>query len=69
MKRHECPTCGQHYECTRAEDECGSPLVYDCFFCYVSRYAKQLESAAGDVSERFGIRPFTSGSPDVCYAN
>lgn len=66
MKRHECPTCGERYRCTRSE--CGSPLVYDCFFCYVSRYTKQLEGASRDISERFGIAPHT-GAPDVCYAN
>ncbi len=67
MKRHECPTCGQHYGCTRRD--CGSPLVYDCFFCYVSRHAKQLEAAARKVADRFGFDPGNSAYPDVCYAD
>jgi len=53
VKRHECPTCGQNYECTRCD--CGSPLVYECFFCYVSRYTRQLERASSAVAERFGL--------------
>ncbi len=69
MKRHECPTCGQRYECNRPARECGSPLVYDCFFCYVSHYAKQLEAASRQISERFGFDDGDSAYADVCYAD
>ena len=67
MKRHECPTCGENYECARSE--CGSPLVYDCFFCYVTSYAKQLEAASRHIADRFGLDAGPAAYPDVCYAD
>lgn len=68
MKRHECPTCGQRYGCPRTDGRCGSPLVYDCFFCYVSRYGKELERTARDVADRFSFGE-GDASPLACYAD
>lgn len=60
LKKHECPTCGRRYACQRGHT-CGSPLVYDCFGCYVSRYARDLESAAAEIALRFRLPPDVNG--------
>ena len=66
MKRHECPTCNQRYECNRAG--CASPLVYDCFFCYVSRYANDLETASREIAVKFGFTA-TAAQTLTCHAD
>ena len=67
MKRHECPTCRQDYECTRTD--CASPLVYDCFFCYVSRYAVDLERSSREIAVRFGFSATAVPPALSCYAD
>jgi hypothetical protein len=42
--------------------------VYDCFFCYVTRFAAQLETAAAQVADRFGFDPAEPG-PQSAYAD
>ena len=69
MKRHECPTCGQGYGCPRNDGNCGSPLVYDCFFCYISRYARDLERSARAIADRFGFSQEDGSAPLSCYAD
>ncbi len=69
MKHHECPTCGQHYCCPRSSTKCGSPLVYDCFACYVRRYCQELEAASDEVVRRFSLPDDGTGFCDICFAD
>ncbi len=43
--------------------------MYDCFFCYVSRYAQQLEAASREIAERFGFDDGDFAFAPVCYAD
>ena len=54
MTHHFCPTCEQIYSCPRPEKSCGSPNVYDCYTCYVSRYRKELLTMLSSFAGRFG---------------
>jgi hypothetical protein len=54
VTHHFCPTCEQRYSCPRGEEDCGSPQVYDCYYCYVHRHRKELSALLASVTTRFG---------------
>ncbi len=69
MTYHFCPTCEQTYRCPRAEEDCGSPHMYDCHCCYQRRYRKELNTLATDVAFRFFDDQSCAGYGDFCYAH
>lgn len=66
---HLCPSCGQPYGCPRGETECGSPYVFDCHYCYLTRHWRELQYAVADVADRFGIPDGCAGFGDFCHAH
>ena len=68
MTHHFCPTCERPYGCPRAEEDCGSPQVYDCYRCYLHRYQKEIFLLLAAVSSRFGDDHGCAGYADPCFA-